>query len=87
MLFSKHPKSIDSLLFKLGQAEKIAEMAERQDGYDPAANFFMIFSVQDVVDFKNDSHKLIRRLSTLCVLLTHCLAAGVAVWLIYVLRQ
>jgi hypothetical protein len=87
MLFSKHPKSIDSLLFKLGQAEKLAQAAERQDGYDPSSSFFMIFSVQDVVDFKNDSHKLIRRLSTLCVVLTSCVAAGVAVWLLYVLRQ
>jgi hypothetical protein len=87
MLFSKHPKSMDSLLFKLEQAEKFVEMSERKDGHEPTSSFFMIFSVQEVVDFKNDAHKLIRRLSTLCVLVTSCVAAGVAVWLLYVLRQ
>lgn len=87
MLFSKHPKSIDPLLFKLEQAERLANASERPHEQEPASSFFMIFSVQEVVDFKRDAHKLVRRLSTVCVLLTYLLAAGVAVWLVEVLLQ
>lgn len=87
MLFPKHPKSIDSLLIKGSQIEQAAENPQRPRDGDLPGNFFLIFSVQEVVDFKQDAHKLIRRLSTLCRLLSSLIAAVVALWLLDVLLQ
>ncbi len=85
MLFSKHPKSIDSLLFKIGQAEKLAESRERPKDSDLTGSLFLIFSVQEIVEFKQDAHKLVHGLTTLCRLGTYVLAAAVAMWLLEVL--
>ena len=88
MLFSKHPKSIDPLLFNGEMAQKaLAEAQCPPKDRDLSGNFFLIFSVQEVIEFKQDAQTLIRRLSTLCRLLTSFLTAAVAMWLLEVLLQ
>lgn len=86
-MFSKHPKSIDSLLFKIGQVQAAAEERQRPKDRDLSGNLFLIFSVQEIVEFKQDAHRLIHRLTTLCRLATYFLTAAVAMWLLDVLLQ
>ncbi len=85
MLFSKHPKSIDSLLFKIGQVQAAAEDRQRPKDRELSGNLFLIFSVQEIVEFKQDAHNLIHRLTTLCRLGTYFIAAVVAMWLLELL--
>ena len=49
---------------------------------DLTSSFYLSFSVQDIVELKQDTLRLIRRLSSLCLLVASCVAAFVALWLL-----
>lgn len=57
------------------------DLLKRREG-DLPSNFYLIFSVQDIIDFKQDTQRLVRRLSSLCLLVSSCVAAIVALWLL-----
>ena len=94
MPFPNDPKLLDSLLCKAEAAQRAADAEQvpvdlrRKRENDLSSNFYLIFSVQEVVEFKQDTQRLIRRLSSLCLLVTSCVAALVGLWLVdVVFRQ
>jgi hypothetical protein len=87
MLFSKRPNSIEPLLYDEDDTKNLLlEMQKRGTG-DTTSNLLLIFSVADIIEFKQDTHRLVRRLSTLCGLLTHVVVALVGLWLLRTLVQ
>jgi hypothetical protein len=82
MPYSKDFKSISALLVKAADAKHPQHDPPRPRESDLTSNFYLIFSVQDVVEFKQDTQRLIRRLSGLCLLASSCVAAFVALWLL-----
>ena len=85
MPYSKDFKSIAPLLQKTAaDAKKPPVDPPRPRESDLTSNFFLMFSVQDVIEFKQDTQRLIRRLSSLCLMACSCVAALVALWLLEV---
>jgi hypothetical protein len=85
MPFSKDLKAFDPLLFKEGEPQPVPVDLRRRRESDLASNFYLIFSVQELVELKQDTHRFIRRLSSLCLLVTGCVAAFVGLWLLEVM--
>jgi hypothetical protein len=82
MPYSKDFKSIAPQLQKAADGKKPPVDPPRPRESDLTSNFYLIFSVQGVVEFKEDTQRLIRRLSGLCLLASSCVAAFVALWLL-----
>jgi hypothetical protein len=85
MLFSKRSQSLGPLLKE--ETEGLLKDLSKRSARDPISNLLLIFSVAEIIEFKQDAHKLIRRLSTLCVLLSSLVTALVLRWLMDVMTQ